>query len=86
MNQHYLDALFLREGLLLLEWVDIEEPVVEMDKGAALEVRTETVDSEEARIGTSGRGEPGLLSAEEGMWETVKELGRLWMYRNGGSP
>ena len=57
-----------------------------MDEGAALEVRTEAVNSEKARIGTPGRGEPGLLSAEEGMGGTEKELGRLWMYRNGGSP
>ena len=85
MNQHYLNTLFLGTGLPALERVCSEEPVV-VDKGAALEVRTEAADSEKARFGTPGRGEPGWLSAEEGMGGTVEVLGRLWRYRNGGSP
>ena len=87
MNQHYLDAMFSRENSPFLEQVvDIEESVVDMDKGAVSEVRREAPGGEGLQIGTPGWGEPALLSAEEGMGKTVKGLSRLWKYRNGGSP
>ena len=87
MNQHYLDAMFSMEDSPFLEQVvDIEESVVDIDKGAVSEVRREATGGEGLQIGTPGWGEPTLLSAKEGMGKTVKGLSRLWRYRNGGSP
>ena len=86
MNQHYLETLFCGPSLPDLELVSSEEPIVEMNKGAALEVHTEEVDGEKSRNSTQGRGEPGSLSAVEGKGRNVEELSRLWMYKDGHSP
>jgi len=95
MNQHYLDVMFSKEDSPFLELVVHcdEETMDERQKGTVTVVNTEAIEKE--------RPEPNLMEemgasrlsggeawspAEKQMGKTVRDLSRLWRYRNGGSP
>ena len=98
LNQHYIDVMFSSEDSAFLnQVVDVEEEEATVSKNG--EARVTEVPSgpahgetEVIQLGALGVATGAVTAgdaapiAERRRGQTVKELSRLWRYRNGASP